>query len=141
LQNSQILYTFVLRAEIVTIFGRNVVGISARNTKVYKICELCKAIFSAFYNILQPNFAILLMLVCSFREYTFFFQDKNLVYNGNCLLFLLELRNFEQFLEISSKRSLVINTSRTELLSLRNRTRKQVLVLPCSSSYPLVLIR
>jgi hypothetical protein len=141
LQNLQILYTFVLRAEIVTIFGRNVVGISARNTKVYKICELCKAIFSAFYNILQPNFAILLMLVCSFREYTFFCQDKNLVYNGNCLLFLLELRNFEQFLEISSKRSLVINTSRTELLSLRNRTRKQVLVLPCSSSYPLVLIR
>ena len=28
---------------------------SARNTKVYKICQLCKAIFSLFYNILQPN--------------------------------------------------------------------------------------
>jgi hypothetical protein len=31
-----------------------------------KICKLCKAIFSAFYNISQPNFAILLILVCSF---------------------------------------------------------------------------
>jgi hypothetical protein len=35
LQSLQILYTFVLRAEIATIFGPNVVGISARNTKVY----------------------------------------------------------------------------------------------------------
>jgi hypothetical protein len=49
-----------MRAEVATIFGPNVVAISARNTlKVYKICELCKAIFSAFYNISQPNFAIL----------------------------------------------------------------------------------
>jgi hypothetical protein len=71
LQISKILYTFVLRQEIVTIFGPNVVAISARNTKVYKIFELCKAIFSSFYNISQPNFAILLILVCSFREYTF----------------------------------------------------------------------
>jgi hypothetical protein len=54
-----------LRAEIATIFGPNVVAISARNTKVYKVCELCKAIFSASYNISQPNFAILLILVCS----------------------------------------------------------------------------
>jgi hypothetical protein len=58
LQSLQTLYTFVLRAEIATIFGPNVVGISARNTKVYKICELCKAIFSPFYNI--SHFAILL---------------------------------------------------------------------------------
>jgi hypothetical protein len=72
-------------AEIATIFGPNVVANSARNTKVYKICKLCKAIFSAFYNISQPNFAILLVLVCSFREYTFC-QDKKLVYNGNFLL-------------------------------------------------------
>jgi hypothetical protein len=33
--------------------------------------------FSAFYNISQPNFAILLFLVCSFREYTFFAKIKN----------------------------------------------------------------
>jgi hypothetical protein len=52
-----------LRAEIATTFGPKMVAISARNTKVYK---LCKAIFSAFYNISQPNFAILLILVCSF---------------------------------------------------------------------------
>jgi hypothetical protein len=52
-------------------FAPNVVAISARKTKVYKICELYKAIFSAFYNISQPNFAILLILVCSFRKYTF----------------------------------------------------------------------
>jgi hypothetical protein len=74
LQSLQILYTFVLRAEIAsTIFGPNVVAISARNTKlkVYKICELCKAIFSAFYNISKPNIAILLILVRSFRGYTF----------------------------------------------------------------------
>jgi hypothetical protein len=32
LQSLQILYTFVLCAEIATIFGPNVVGISARNT-------------------------------------------------------------------------------------------------------------
>jgi hypothetical protein len=86
LQSLQILYTFVLRAEIAIIFGPNVVGISVRNTKVYKICELCKAMFSAFYNISEPNFAILLILVCSFQEYTFFAKIKKLVYNGNCLL-------------------------------------------------------
>jgi hypothetical protein len=73
----QILYTFVLRAKIATIFGPNVVAISARNTKVSKICELYKAIFSAFYNISKPNFAILLILVCSFGEYTFFAKIKN----------------------------------------------------------------
>ena len=82
LQNLQILYTLVLRAEIATIFVPNVVAISKRNTKVYKICELCKAIFSTFYNISQPNFAISLTLVCSFREYTFCAKIKKLVYNG-----------------------------------------------------------
>ena len=52
-------YTFVLRAEI-TSFAR----------------------LSAFYNISQPNFAILLISVRSFREYTFFLIKKS---NGNCL--------------------------------------------------------
>jgi hypothetical protein len=54
MQSSQILYIFALRAEIPTTFGPKMVAISARNTKVYKICELCKAIFSVFYNISQP---------------------------------------------------------------------------------------
>jgi hypothetical protein len=49
LQSLQILYT--LRAEIATIFGPNVVAISARNKKVYNICELCKAII--IFRILQ----------------------------------------------------------------------------------------
>ena len=59
LQSSQILYTFVLRAEIATTFGPKMVAISARN--IYKICKLCKPVFSTFYNISQPNFAILLL--------------------------------------------------------------------------------
>jgi hypothetical protein len=44
-------FVFVLRAEIVTIFGSKMVTISARNTNIYKICKLRKAIFSVFYNI------------------------------------------------------------------------------------------
>ena len=67
LQSSQILYTFVLRAEIATTFAPKTVAISARNTKVYKICKLCSFFFFAFYNISQPNFAILLILVRSFQ--------------------------------------------------------------------------
>jgi hypothetical protein len=51
LQSLQTFYMFVLRAEIVTIFGSKMVTISARNTNIYKICKLRKAIFSVFYNI------------------------------------------------------------------------------------------
>jgi hypothetical protein len=52
LQSLQILYTFVLRAEIVTTFRSKMVTISARNTNIYKICKLREAIFSVFsYNI------------------------------------------------------------------------------------------
>ena len=40
------------------------VAIPAPNTKVYKTCNLWKAIFSAFYNISKPNFAILLIFAC-----------------------------------------------------------------------------
>ena len=36
----QILYAFVLRAEILTTFASKVVIFSARNTKTYKICKL-----------------------------------------------------------------------------------------------------
>ena len=62
----QILCVFVLRAEVLTTFGSKVVVFSARNTKIYKICKLRTAIFSAFYNISRPNFVILLNLRCSF---------------------------------------------------------------------------
>ena len=34
---------------------------------VYKICQICKAIFSTVYDISQPNFAILVNLGCSFK--------------------------------------------------------------------------
>ena len=84
LQSLQILYTFVLRAEIATIFSPNVVAI-ANSARIFLYFPQPN-IFSAFYNISQPNFAILLILVCSFREYTFFCQVKKLVYNRNCLL-------------------------------------------------------
>jgi hypothetical protein len=90
LQSLQILCTFVLWAEIATIFSPIVVGISTRNTKVYKICKLCKAIFSAFYNISQPNFAILLILVLyALSSCGDLFASPclvlKLVYNMNCL--------------------------------------------------------
>ena len=39
----------------------------ARNANIYKICELHRAIFFSFYNISQPNFAILLILRNSFQ--------------------------------------------------------------------------
>jgi hypothetical protein len=45
------------------------VTISARNTNIYKICKLRKAIFSVFYNISQPIFAIL-------REFAFLSRSK-----------------------------------------------------------------
>ena len=38
-----------------------------RNKNVYKICQIRKAIFSIVYNILQPNFPILLSLECYFK--------------------------------------------------------------------------
>ncbi len=51
-----------LSTEICTTFEPKVVQISACNKKVYKICEICWAIFSSFENISGPNFAILLIL-------------------------------------------------------------------------------
>jgi hypothetical protein len=42
-----------------------------------------KAILSAFYNISQRNFGILLILWCSFKLWWNFCLDQNLVYNAN----------------------------------------------------------
>ena len=47
-------------------FSSKMVTFSARNTNVYKICKLCRAIFFIFYNISPPNFATLLILTSSF---------------------------------------------------------------------------
>jgi hypothetical protein len=46
-------------------------------------CKFLKAILSAFYNILQRNFGILLILWCSFKLWWNFSLDQNLVYNAN----------------------------------------------------------
>ena len=43
-------------------FSSKMVTFSARNTNIYKICKLCNAIFSVFYNISPPNSAILLIV-------------------------------------------------------------------------------
>jgi hypothetical protein len=68
LQSSQILYTFVLRAEIATTFAPKTAAISALNTKVYKICKLCKAFFSSHFTTFRnQTLQILLILVRSFQ--------------------------------------------------------------------------
>jgi hypothetical protein len=46
-------------------------------------CKLPKAILSAFYNISQRNFGILLILWCSFKLWWNFCLDQNLVYYAN----------------------------------------------------------
>jgi hypothetical protein len=67
LRSLHILYMFVLRADIVTIFEPKMVTISARNTNIYKICKRCNLqdyIFQALQHF--ANFAILLISLCSF---------------------------------------------------------------------------
>jgi hypothetical protein len=64
LQSLQILYTFVLRAEIATIFAPNVVGSSARNTKVY-----LQTLQGYIFRILQ-HFATKL---CNFTHFSMLF--------------------------------------------------------------------
>jgi hypothetical protein len=54
-----------------------------RNTKWVKNSKLPRAILSAFYNISQRNFGILLILWCSFKLWWNFCLDPNLVYNAN----------------------------------------------------------
>jgi hypothetical protein len=49
----------------------------------YKSIHNLRILEGYIFRILQRNFAILLILVCSFREYILFCQDKILVYNGN----------------------------------------------------------
>ena len=57
---------FVLPTRAITIEPK-VVIFAARNTNIYKICQLRRAIFSSFYNNFQPNFAILLILRRSYQ--------------------------------------------------------------------------
>ena len=48
-------------------FASKVVTFPVHNINMYKIRKFRVAIFSLFYNICQPNFAILLILRCSFE--------------------------------------------------------------------------
>ena len=63
MQSLRILYTFVLRAEKrYHISIQKYIKSTNVNTKVYKIRKLHVTVFSTFYDILQPNFIILLNL-------------------------------------------------------------------------------
>jgi hypothetical protein len=53
--------TFALRARKITIFEPTVVIFTARNTNIYKICELHRAVISSFYKHLATN-------LCSFTH-------------------------------------------------------------------------
>jgi hypothetical protein len=53
-----------------------------RNTKWLKNGKLRKAILSAFYNISQRKFGILLILRCSFKLWWNFCLDQNFSYKG-----------------------------------------------------------
>ena len=53
-----------------------------RNTKWLKNGKFRKAILSAFYNISQRNFGILLILWCSFKLWWNFCLDQNFSYKG-----------------------------------------------------------
>jgi hypothetical protein len=60
------LYIFVLRAWKITIFKPKVVIFTARNTNIFNIFKLHRAIFSSFSTVQQPIFAVLLILRRSF---------------------------------------------------------------------------
>ena len=69
MQRLQILYIFVLcagRFQFPINFASNVVGLR-NSTNIFKTFIPRKAIFFAFYNILQSNFAILLISRYSFQ--------------------------------------------------------------------------
>jgi hypothetical protein len=83
LQGSKILYTFVLRAEIATIFGPNVVAISTHNTKVYKIC---KAIYFPHFTTFRNQFILVHALSSCGDLFASPCLVLKLVYNGNCVL-------------------------------------------------------
>jgi hypothetical protein len=82
LQSLQIYY-IDLQIYYIYYIDSKMLAISTRNTKIYKTCELCKAIFFVFYSISRPNLGILLLLKASFREFCYFLLVQRLVYNAN----------------------------------------------------------
>ena len=101
-------------------------SISVRNTKWLKNGKLRKAILSAFYNISQRNFGILLILWCSFKLWWNFCPDQNLVYNVNGPLLLGQR---EMFFLVKLLRSWLIPTIKkfkTFLPSLAKNLPKRI---------------
>jgi hypothetical protein len=84
LWSSQILCIFVLRAVKITTFRSKMVVFPARNANIYKICELHRAIFSSFYNISQPNVAILRLILRYLSSYGDGFRSSCLDQNFVC---------------------------------------------------------
>jgi hypothetical protein len=104
----QILYTFVLRAEIATIFGPNVVAIQHAIQKYPKFANLQGYIFRILQHFATTlcNFTHFSML---FRGIYFFCPNKKLVYNGNCLLgfdsFNMQLSDIYHFASVVCEKS------------------------------------
>ena len=73
-----------------------------RNTKWLKNGKLRRAILSAFYNISQRNFGILLILWCSFKLWWNFCLDQNFSYKGKGPLVLSNV-SMPQILLLYSK--------------------------------------
>jgi hypothetical protein len=68
------------------------VTISARNKDILKIC---KAIFSVFYNISQPNFAILLILITGIY---LFLPKSKISLTCKLSIELIYIHNFKSFI-------------------------------------------
>ena len=60
-------YIYIRTGNVTGKIRTKIVTFSVRNINIYKIRKLREAIFSVFYNICKPNFAILLILRCSFE--------------------------------------------------------------------------
>jgi hypothetical protein len=77
---AKFVYVCIIRAEIVRIFGSKMVTISARNTNIYKICKLRKAIYFRILQHFVTKFCSFTNFnLSSLREFTFFCLDQKLV--------------------------------------------------------------
>ena len=101
------------------------VTFSTRNTNIYKIRKLHRAIFSVFYNISPPNFAILLiqdpLFSCCKKFHSSCQVRPLLVYYANCLSLRFVNKVFKSIFQpkISIIKSMVHN-----ITLLANQTLK-----------------
>ena len=63
---------YAVRKNVIQFFRTGYVSPRVILYKVYKNCQLRKVIVFLHYNISQPNFAILLILRCSFKDFPYF---------------------------------------------------------------------